>query len=79
MENSLSDTNTCIVLSRDLINKVLTELKNMLKRWKHHKYISDSAYSHLNNSNAILPLAYGLSKLHKPGNPLRIISSINSP
>lgn len=80
MEDNLADINTYSVLTRSPINKLLTDLKSMLMRWKHLNLITTSTYRYLNCSNAILPFAYGLPKLHKQGFPLRIIvSSINSP
>jgi len=45
----------------------------MLKRWLNSEYILTHTHSILNFSNAILPRAYGLSKIHKSGIPLRII------
>jgi len=44
------------------------------------KYITGYTYTRLNSSNAILPRAYGLPKIHKTDYPLRtIVSSIGSP
>jgi len=78
MENIFSDT--CTILQRNSINKLIEELKKTLKRWIQSKFISDKEYSRLNSSNAILPRAYGLSKIHKNEFPLRIIvSSTGSP
>jgi len=80
MEECLSDTNTYSILQRNPINKVLSNLKEILKRWVSSKFISTSTYNYLNTSNPILPRAYGLPKIHKPGLPLRIIvSSSGSP
>jgi len=44
MEKNLSDINTYI-LHRDLINKVINDLKEILKRWLQYKYISSRLYS----------------------------------
>jgi len=80
MEACLSDADTYIIQKRNPINKLLRDLKFMLKRWSDCKYVSSGTYSLLNTSNAILPRAYGLPKIHKAGYPLRIIvSSIGSP
>jgi len=80
METNLSDLNTYTLLKRNPANKLLTELKEILKRWLSHKYISVQTHTYLNSSNAILPRAYGLPKIHKHGYPLRIIvSSTGSP
>jgi len=55
-------------------------LKKILKRWLENGYISSYIHSQLNSNNAILPRAYGLPKIHKPGYSLRITaSSIDSP
>jgi len=80
MEINLSDNNTYISVQRNPINKIIEELKRTLKRWLQNDYISSYTHSQLNASNAILPRAYGLPKIHKTGHPLRIIvSSIGSP
>jgi len=80
METCLSDPDTYIILKHNPANKLLLELKTILKRWNNRKYISFSTYSLLNTSNAILPRAYGLPKIHKARYPLRIIiSSTGSP
>jgi len=80
METCLLDSDTYIKLKHNPIKKLLNELKTILKRWNNLKYISSHTYSNLNTSNAILPRAYGLPKIHKAGYPLRIIvSSIGSP
>jgi len=80
MEFLLSDNNTYSVLQRNPANKLLRDLKELLKRWINSKYIPAITHSYLNATNAILPRAYGLPKIHKPGAPLRIIiSSSGSP
>jgi len=80
METCLSDPDTYIILKHNPANKLLLDLKTILKRWNNRKYVSFSTYSFLNTSNAILPRAYGLPKIHKAGYPLRIIvSSTGSP
>jgi len=55
------------------INKLIEELKTTLKRWLQLKYITVDLYNRLNSTNAIMPRAYGLPKIHKEGFPLRII------
>jgi len=80
MESLFSDSETYITLKHNPAKKLLCDLKNILKRWNAQKYISSSAYTFLNTSNAILPRAYGLPKIHKAGYPLRtIVSSMGSP
>jgi len=73
METILMDTNTYTLVKRNPVNKLLSDLKEILKRWLNHRYISAHTHTTLNSSNAILPRAYGLPKIHKPGYPLRII------
>jgi len=80
METYLSDLNTYISLKHNPIKKLLNDLKALLKRWSSLKYVSSHICSSLNASNAILPRAYGLPKIHKAGYPLRVIvSSSGSP
>jgi len=80
MEACLSDPDTYTLLKHNPANKLLSDLKTILKRWNDRKYIASFTYSLLNTSNAILPRAYGLPKIHKTGYPLRIIiSSTGSP
>jgi len=68
------------LVQRNPINKLIEELKRTLKRWLQNDYISSYTHLQINASNAILPRAYGLPKIHKIGHPLRIIvSSIGSP
>jgi len=74
------DSNTYTLLKRNPVNKLFFDLKEILKRWLNHQYISAHTHTFLNSCNAILPRAYGLPKIHKPGFPLRIIvSSTGSP
>jgi len=75
MEDCLSDKNTYTILQRNPVNKLLTNLKKLLKRWTNSKYISIQTHNYINSSNPILPRAYGLPKIHKKGYPLRIIVS----
>ncbi|XP_071637612.1 uncharacterized protein [Temnothorax longispinosus] len=80
MELSLSDTSFYEVIVKDPVKKLSSELRSLITRWKNKGYIDHSMYKKLNCTDGILPRAYGLPKIHKPGNPLRIIvSSINSP
>jgi len=59
---------------------MISDLRNLLTRWKNFSYISTKKYKALYRSEGILPRAYGLPKIHKPGIPYRlIISSIDSP
>jgi len=59
---------------------MISDLRNLLTRWKNSNYISPAKYKALYRSEGILPRAYGLPKIHKPDIPYRlIISSMDSP
>jgi len=72
MEEIFLDNNTYISFQRNLINKLIEDLKTTLKRLQ-LKYITVDLHNRLNSTNAILPRTYGLPKIHKNGFPLRII------
>jgi len=63
----LRDTNTYIITKRDPLNNMISDLRNLLTRWKNFSYISTNKYKALYRSEGILPRAYGLPKIHKPG------------
>jgi len=73
MEDCLSDINIYSILQKNPVNKLLTNLKELLKRWQNSKYISIQTHNYINSS--ILPRTYGLPKIHKEGLPMRIIVS----
>jgi len=80
INDMLLDTDTYTKIKKDPINKMINNLKCLLTRWKSSNFISAAKYKLLHCSEGILPRAYGLPKIHKPGNPFRlIISSIDSP
>ncbi|KYN07871.1 hypothetical protein ALC62_01155 [Cyphomyrmex costatus] len=80
MEDILSDRDTYEIIDRDPTKKLTQDLRALLVRWKGVKFIDDSTYRKLFMTDGNIPRAYGLIKIHKNGNPLRvIISSINSP
>ncbi|XP_067216923.1 reticulocyte-binding protein homolog 1 isoform X1 [Linepithema humile] len=80
MEKILDDKNTYNTIQKDPTNKLTTNLRNVLTRWKNQKYIDEKTYRCLLETDGVLPRAYGVPKIHKEGNPLRIIiSTINSP
>ncbi|XP_018403508.1 PREDICTED: uncharacterized protein LOC108780336, partial [Cyphomyrmex costatus] len=79
MELLLSDTYETVTRN-PAVNKIIRELNSLLKDWKQQEYISTSTYNRLNCSISVLPRCYGLTKIHKIDNPLRIIvSSLGSP
>ena len=60
METLLSDTETYKLLSHNPVNKMLTQLKTLLKRWEQRGFVENSVYNKLNASNSVASLAYGL-------------------
>ena len=80
MESLLCDTETYKILTHNPVNKMITQLKTLLKGWKQRGFIINSVYNKLNSSNPVSLLACGLPKIHKIEYPLCIIvSSIESP
>lgn len=80
MEDLLGDKNTYEIVKKDHTKKLTNDLHSLLSRWKNRNYITEQTYKWLNTTDGVLPRAYGLPKIHKPNNPLRIIvSSVNSP
>jgi len=76
----LSDEQTYALIEKDPINKITSNLKVLLKRWKTKGFIEEFVYKRLLTTDGLLSRAYGLPKIHKNGCPLRIIvSSIDSP
>jgi len=76
----LSEDNTYICLNKDPLNKLTTDIRALLLRWKREEFIDINIYRKLLITDGILPRVYGLMKIHKENYPLRIIiSSINSP
>ncbi|XP_011687064.1 PREDICTED: uncharacterized protein LOC105449506 [Wasmannia auropunctata] len=73
MKEMLSDTNTYCTLEKDPTKKLTAELRCLLARWKKNEFISDHTYKTLLTTDGVIPRAYGLPKIHKPNNPLRII------
>ncbi|XP_018361291.1 PREDICTED: uncharacterized protein LOC108760020 [Trachymyrmex cornetzi] len=78
MEEILSDLNTYEKITNDPTKKVTRDLRVLLVRWKRNGFIDDVTYRRLLTIDGVIPRAYGLTKIHKDGNPLRVIvSSIN--
>ncbi|XP_025264619.1 uncharacterized protein LOC112637990 [Camponotus floridanus] len=76
----LADENTYKVVNKSPIKKLTSNLHDLLVRWRSRDYISVAKYRSLNCTDGVLPRAYGLPKIHKKNNPLRIIvSSKNTP
>ncbi|KYN14525.1 hypothetical protein ALC57_13266 [Trachymyrmex cornetzi] len=71
---------TYIVINKDPTTMMTNQTHKFLTRWKNMKYIEQSVYRNLNVTDGNVPRTYGLPKIHKEGNPLRlVISCINSP
>ena len=81
MHEILSDVNIYRTVMKDPTNKLTTEIRTLLTRWKNKDFIDQSVYKKLYISDGDLPRSYGLPKVHKESNPpLRmIVSCINSP
>lgn len=82
MNELLNDTSTYKKISKDPLNIMKNAVNDLIKRWNKCEYIDKKTYNHLRspNDNHYLPKCYGLPKIHKTNNPLRIIvSSIDSP
>ncbi|NEV49183.1 hypothetical protein EUZ93_01505 [Wolbachia pipientis] len=80
MIDILSDSKTYTQIGKNPIKIITNQARTLLNRWKSEKFINDSSYKYLYVSDGSLPRAYGLPKIHKEGNPLRlIVSCINSP
>jgi len=54
-------------MNKDPTRKLISELWTMLTRWKNSNFIEHSKYKCLYSSDGLLPRAYGLPKIHKPG------------
>ena len=80
MEEILFDVDTYQRIQKDPIKK-LTQDSVLLTRWKYKEFIEVySTYRRLLTTDGNIPRTYGLIKIHKAGNPLRVIvSSLNSP
>jgi len=66
VEELLCDEETYVLINRNPINKLISNLKDLLKRWKNNGYITQSTHRSLLYSEGSLPRAYGLPKVHKP-------------
>ena len=71
--------NLARILIKILVKKLTRDLRAFLVRWKRDQFI-ELTYRRLLTSAGVIPRAYGLTKIHKEGYPLRVIvSCINSP
>jgi len=74
----LNNKDTYEVVNKDPSKNIEKKLNNLLKEWLKKNYINKKDYFLLRSSDASLPKAYGLPKIHKHNYPLRmIVSSTN--
>jgi len=79
MEDVLKDDNTYTVVKRSPAKTIEDNLNSRLKKWFQKEFISKQQFFKLRSSDANLPKAYGLPKVHKNNTPFRIIvSSVNT-
>ncbi|XP_077273242.1 uncharacterized protein LOC143903487 [Temnothorax americanus] len=74
-ENMLQDKNTYTILKKNPAKQIENDCNNLLKSWFKKEYISKKEYFRMHSSDAPLPKAYALPKIHKPNHPFRIIVS----
>ena len=55
METLLSNTETYKLLTHKPVNKMLTQLKMLLKGWKQHDFVENSGYNKLDVFNLVAP------------------------
>lgn len=80
VELLLSDEDTYKIFKNNPLPKVINQLKDICNRWKTKKYISYQCFKRIFLTSANLARAYALPKIHKQGNPFRlIVSAIGSP
>ena len=66
-------------IPRDPSNKIKAQLITKLRKIKKETNLDEGTYKAMYPTGCVLPKFYGLSKIHKTGNPLRpIISSRGS-
>jgi len=79
VEELLKDKNTYTVIRKNPTKIIENKLNNILKFWLQKEYITKQQYFKFRASDALLPKAYGLPKIHKEHIPIRlIVSSINT-
>ena len=72
----LADANTYKSLPKDLTPALERKLNALLLSWTQKGVIAATLYNRLWSSAEKIPLLYGLSNLHKPEIPLRLIASL---
>lgn len=80
MNDVLKDNNTYILINKNPLMKINSELKNIFESSVTKGFTSQILMNSLLNKDPILPRVYGVSKIHKDNCPYGIIiSSIDSP
>ncbi|XP_018370077.1 PREDICTED: uncharacterized protein LOC108765729 [Trachymyrmex cornetzi] len=69
----LSDDNKYIKVNKDPTKMLTRQTHQLLSRWKESEFINLSTYKNLNVTDGTVARSYGMPKVHKEGNPLRII------
>ena len=77
--NQLLNQNTYRSIAKDPTSSIKNKLINILKRVKNQTGLNSNAYKSMYPTGCVPPKFYGLTKIHKPDNPLRpIVSSCGS-
>lgn len=80
IEEMLKDRETYTIVKKNLINKLISGQRDILKRWRKGNYITEAVFNSTYCTQGSLPKAYGFPKIHKDNCPFKIIiSSIESP
>ncbi|KYN22657.1 hypothetical protein ALC57_04947, partial [Trachymyrmex cornetzi] len=65
MNDMLKDRSTYTMIERDPTKQLTDSIRSLLTEWVKFGYIESNTYKKIYNSDGILPLAYGLLKIHK--------------
>ncbi|KAG5316795.1 NU1M oxidoreductase, partial [Acromyrmex insinuator] len=76
IQKIFSDVDTYSIISKE--KKLTQDLRALLTRWKVDSFIDELIYKRLMTSDGNIPRAYGLTKIHKVSNPLRLRAQVPS-
>jgi predicted GIY-YIG superfamily endonuclease len=80
LETMFADRTTYERIDRCKTTSVQTRLNKMVSRWQDMAFIDFYTAKKLKSQNGVIARAYGLPKVHKPGNLYRpIVSSVGTP
>lgn len=80
MQSLLDDKDTYARITKNPGKQIENKLTDILRKWHTRSYIDKKDVYKLRSSDGMLPKAYGVPKIHKQNNPLRIIISyVNTP